>query len=94
MKPIKKELARPGRISGQVTVRKVYQRLARKVCDACRRHALQHTSSTSSEIGANASTCAMVIPDRLDESGYEADVIRLACGGFLSLADQIIDQLE
>ena len=34
MKPIRKALARPGRISGQVTVRKVYHELARSVCDA------------------------------------------------------------
>ena len=37
MKPIRKALASPGRISGQVIVRNVYHRLARSVCDASSR---------------------------------------------------------
>ena len=65
MKPIRKALARPGRISGQVTVRNVYHELARKVCDASSRLGAtpcSTPSSTSIAIGVNASTCAMVMP--------------------------------
>ena len=65
MKPIRKALARPGRISGQVTVRKVYQGLARSVCDASSRLGAtpcSTPSSTSIAIGVKASTCAMVMP--------------------------------
>ena len=65
MKEMRKALASPGRISGHVTVRKVRQRLARKVCEASSIEGLTPCStptSTRKAIGVKASTCAMVMP--------------------------------
>ena len=65
MKPIRNALARPGRINGHVIVRNVYQGPARSVCDASSRLGAtpcSTPSSTSMEIGVNASTWAMVMP--------------------------------
>ena len=65
MKPSRKALARPGRISGSDTVRKVCQRPARSVCAASSIDGLTPSTtpiSTRKAIGVKASTCAMKRP--------------------------------
>ena len=65
MKPSRKALASPGRISGQVTVLKVSQRLARSVCAASSSDGLMASTtpiSTRNAIGVNDSNCAISTP--------------------------------
>ena len=67
MKPSKKALARPGRISGQVTVLKVTQLLARKVCEASSMAGLMASTtpmSTMKLMGVKASNCARKTPQK------------------------------
>ena len=66
-KPSRNALARPGRINGQVMVRKVVQFLARKVCEASSSDGLMPCTtpiSTRKAIGVNASSCASSTPGR------------------------------
>ena len=65
MNPSKKALARPGRISGQDTVRKVCQALALRVCAASSREGLIASTtpiSTRNAMGVNDSSCAISTP--------------------------------
>ena len=67
MKPSKKALARPGRISGQVTVLNVTQLLARKVCEASSMAGLMASTtpmSTMKLMGVKASNCARKTPQK------------------------------
>ena len=67
MKPSRKALARPGRISGSETVQKVCQRLARRVCAASSIDGLTPSTtpiSTRKAIGVKASICAISRPGR------------------------------
>ena len=65
MKPSKKALASPGRISGQDTVRKVCQALAFRVCAASSSDGLIASTtpiSTRKAIGVNDNSCAINTP--------------------------------
>ena len=65
MKPTRKALARPGRISGSDTVRKVRQRSARSVCAASSMAGETPSTtpiSTRKAIGVKANTCASSTP--------------------------------
>ena len=67
MKPSRKALASPGRISGSETVRKVCQRLARSVWAASSIDGLMPSTtpiSTKKAIGVKASSCAISRPGR------------------------------
>ncbi len=67
MKPSRKALARPGRISGSDTVVKVCQLLARSVCAASSIDGLTPSTTpirTRNAIGVKASICASQIPGR------------------------------
>jgi hypothetical protein len=67
MKPSRKALARPGRISGRDTVVNVRQAFARSVCAASSIDGLTPSTtpiSTRNAIGVNASICANQIPGR------------------------------
>ena len=67
MKPSRKALARPGRISGRDTVVNVVQASARRVCAASSSDGLTPSTtpiSTRKAIGVNASVCANHRPGR------------------------------
>ena len=67
MKPSRKALARPGRISGSDTVVKVVQASARRVCAASSIDGLTPSTtpiSTRKAIGVKASVCANHRPGR------------------------------
>ena len=67
MKPSRKALARPGRISGSETVRNVCQRLARSVCEASSIDGLTPSTtpiSTRKAIGVKARIWAISRPGR------------------------------
>ena len=67
MKPSRKALARPGRISGRVTVTKVCQRPARSVCAASSIDGLTPSTtpiSTRKAIGVKARVWAIRRPGR------------------------------
>ena len=67
MKPSRKALARPGRISGRETVRKVVQRSARRVCAASSSDGLMPSTtpiSTRKAIGVKARSCAINTPGK------------------------------
>ena len=65
MKPTRKALARPGRISGSDTVAKVAQRSARRVCEASSSVGLTPSTtpiSTRKATGVKAKSCASSTP--------------------------------
>ena len=65
IKPSKKAFANPGRISGQVTVRKVCQALAFRVCAASSSEGLMASTTpikTKKAIGVKDSSCAISTP--------------------------------
>ena len=67
MKPSRKALASPGRISGSETVRNVCQRLARSVCAASSIEGETPSTtpiSTRKAMGVKASVCAIISPGR------------------------------
>jgi hypothetical protein len=67
MKPTRKALARPGFISGSVTVRKVCQRLARSVCAASSRLGLMPCTTPRmimKAMGVKANICASQTPNK------------------------------
>ena len=67
MKPSRKALASPGRISGSEMVRNVVQPFARKVCDASSSEGLMPCTTpirTRKAIGVKARSCAMRMPGK------------------------------